>query len=88
MEIKIKHEEIVAIAEKQLPALLQDTFSSSYNNPLKKVLEEILKSDELKNQLEKIVFEVYKEVAEEVDFKAFVKEAIVHSVIREMQKLK
>lgn len=55
-------------------------------NPLKDALDEVLKSDELKEHLRKLIMEVYEEVSKEVDFKIFVKEAVVRQVIDQLQK--
>lgn len=87
-QIVIENEEIIALAKESLPKLLQETFSRTYSNPLSDVMDKILKSDEFKAELEKIVLEVYREVSQEVDFKSFVREAVVHSVIKELEKRK
>jgi len=85
-EILIKNEEIIKIAKESIPAILKETFSRSYSNPLKEALDDIFKSEEFKEELKKIILECYKEVKKEIDFKVFVKEAIVSEVIKSLVK--
>ena len=84
-DIKITNQELITLAKEALPKILKDKFESSYSNPLSDVLDKILKSDSFKLELERIIMEVFDEVKTEVDFKIFVKEAIVNSVVKNLQ---
>lgn len=85
-DIVITQDEITELAKNALPEILKESFSSTWSNPLQSALDEVLKSDELKEHLRTIIMDVYKEVSQEVDFKLFVKEAVVRSVIDELTK--
>lgn len=85
-DVTISKDEVTKMAQEALPGLLKETFKSDWSNPLKDALDEILKSDELKEHLRKLIMEVYEEVSKEVDFKIFVKEAVVRQVIDQLQK--
>lgn len=86
-EVKISHDEIIQLAQAQLPKLLAEVFERSYSNPLKDALDDVLKGEEFKVELKKIVLECYQEVSKEVDFKMFVKESIVNKVVKELQTM-
>jgi len=83
-EIKITNQEIINLAKESLPKILKETFERQYSNPLKNVLDEILSSEDFKNSMKYIINEIFEEVKTEVDFKAFVKEAIVNSVVKKL----
>jgi len=85
-QISISNQQVLDIAKEQLPIMLKEVFGKSYSNPLKDVLETILKNEDFKKQLKEIVLECYREVVKEIDFKLFVKESIVNNVIRELTK--
>lgn len=86
MEIKIQNEEVIKMAKEALPKLLKEVFEKTYSNPLKDAMDKVLQDDSFKVELRQLIVDCYKEASKEIDFKLFVKEAVVQSVIKQLQK--
>lgn len=86
MKIEIPHDQVIQMAQEALPKLLKEVFEKTYSNPLKEAMDKVLAEDQFKEELKKIILETYKEASKEIDFKQFVREAVVASVIKQLQK--
>jgi len=85
-KIEIPESAVMKIAQEALPSLLKEAFTSNYSNPLKEILDEIVKSDEMKSYIGEIIEGLCKDIASEADFKVFVKESLVNEIVRSLQK--
>ena len=76
-----KQEEVSKILQEALPKVLKDIFTSSYDNPLKKAVEEEIKSQE--GEIKKFVNEMMAKILSDEQFKVKIANDLISQIIKQ-----
>jgi len=73
--------EVEKILQEALPKVLKDIFTSSYDNPLKKAIEEEIKSQE--GEIKKFVSEMIAKILSDDAFKVKIANDLIGQIIKQ-----
>ena len=79
-EIKINTEEFEKIVAEALPKILKETFTSSYNNPLKTAVEAEIKESE--GVIKQLIKDVFTKIFTNQEFKEKIANEVIASIIQ------
>ena len=80
-DLILKQEEVSKILQEALPKVLKDIFTSSYDNPLKKAVEEEIKSQE--GEIKKFVNEMMAKILSDEQFKVKIANDLISQIIKQ-----